>query len=218
MKKMILLIPVFLLLTGCGLSPLDEGKNIVLPEKTVIREETTLFSAGSDSTQTIFETNETRYLTQRGYTLWKSVKINQGDDFESVRVSLCKERGKSEAGYGIVFCCQEIDEKPFMLTVLINTAGFYTVGKISDGVFTHLNEGWKSSAFINRGYGMRNDIEVTYNSTQRNFNLKINDYDTATFTVSENIIFQNSRSGYAAVIASDERFPDIPVRIIYRNL
>ena len=123
----------------------------------------------------------------------------------------------SEAGFGLVFCEQKIEGKPFMLAVLINANGYYTVGKVSDGVFCHINDGWKNSNFINKGYGIKNTISVAYDSGTRNFILKINGYEITSFTVSEQISFKNSRSGFAVVIANNESFPDKPVRVTFEN-
>ena len=47
--------------------------------------------------------------------------------------------------------------------------------------------------------------------------LKINGYEITSFTVSEQISFKNSRSGFAVVIASNENFPDKPVRVTFEN-
>ena len=130
---------------------------------------------------------------------------------------MIKESGRTEAGFGLVFCEQEIEGKPFMLAVLINANGYYTVGKVSDGVFCHINDGWKNSSFINKGYGIKNTISVAYDTGTRNFILKINGYEITSFTVSEQISFKNSRSGFAAVVANNENFPDKPVRVTFEN-
>ena len=104
-----------------------------------------------------------------------------------------------------------------MLAVLINANGYYTVGKVSDGVFCHINDGWKNSNFINKGYGIKNTISVAYDTGTRNFILKINGYEITLFTVSEQIAFKNSRSGFAAVVANNENFPGKPVRVTFEN-
>ena len=104
-----------------------------------------------------------------------------------------------------------------MLAVLINANGYYTVGKVSDGVFCHINGGWKNSNFINKGYGIKNTISVAYDTGTRNFILKINGYEITSFTVSEQISFKNSKSGFAVVIANNENFPGNPVRVTFEN-
>ena len=91
------------------------------------------------------------------------------------------------------------------------------MGKASDGVFCHINNGWKNSNFINKGYGIKNTISVAYDNGTRNFVLKINGYEITSFTVSEQISFKNSRSGFAVVIANNENFPGNPVRITFEN-
>ena len=104
-----------------------------------------------------------------------------------------------------------------MLTVLINAKGLYTVGKVVDGVFSHINGGWKDSSYINKGHGTYNNVSVSYDGESRNFMLRINGYDITDFTVPEEISFRGSRSGYAVVIAHNEDFPRTSVKVIFEK-
>lgn len=217
MRKTIFFILIGLLLTGCGLKPYEEEPELEIPQETTIAEASSLFNADESNKQIKFETNEEKYLTAKGYTLWSSTKVNTSDSFEPISVTTIKESGRSEAGFGIVFCSNTTEEKSFMLTVLINTAGFYTIGKITNGVFCHINDGWKSSSFINKGYGIENKLDVSYDADKKIFNLKINDYDVTTFTVSDTFVFKDSKSGYAVVIAANESFPNNPVKVSFQE-
>ncbi|MEE0352245.1 MAG: hypothetical protein UDP17_02765, partial [Treponema sp.] len=152
-----------------------------------------------------------------GYTLWTVPNANTSENFNPIAVEAVKESGRTEAGFGIVFCEQETGGRPFMLAVLINAKGYYTVGKVCDGVFGHINDGWKNSNYINRGHGIKNTIAVAYDAGTKNFLLKINGYETTSFTVSEQIAFKGSRSGFAVVIADNENFPGKPVRVTFEN-
>ena len=164
-----------------------------------------------------FETNDTKYLTADGWTIWTVPNVNATESFEPLSVEAVKESGITEAGFGIVFCVQKIEGRPFMLTVLINASGYYTAGKVFDGAFSHISGGWKSSGFINRGCGIKNTIAVSYDAGTKNFLLKINGYEITSFTVSEQIAFKGSRSGFAVVIADNENFPGKPVRVTFEN-
>lgn len=205
------------LFSSCGLASFEEGENLIKPEQTNLQEESSMFEKDERNKIFTFETNDTKYLGANGWTLWTVPNVNASESFNPVAVEVIKESGRTEAGFGLVFCEQEIEGKPFMLAVLINANGYYTVGKVSDGVFCHINDGWKNSNYINRGHGIKNTIAVAYDAGTKNFLLKINGYETTSFTVSEQISFKNSRSGFAVVIANNESFPDKPVRITFEN-
>lgn len=219
MKYMKLLMGLVLLtiMTSCELAPFEEGQNPVTPEQTNVQEESTMFEEYEQNKMFIFETNDTKYLTPNGYTLWTVPKINTSENFNAISVKVTKESGRTEAGFGLVFCEQNIDEKPFMLAVMINTNGLYSIGKIYDGVFSHINNGWLKSNHIYSGLGVPNDISITFNNTNKNFTLSINNYEITSFTVNEKITFKNSRSGYVVVIANNENFPSKPVRVTYED-
>ncbi len=205
------------LFSSCELAPFEEGETLTRPEQTNLQEESTLFEKDEQNKIFTFETNDTKYLGAKGWTLWTVPNVNTGESFNPVAVEVIKESGRTEAGFGLVFCEQEIEGKPFMLAVLINANGYYTLGKVSDGVFCHINDGWKNSNFINKGYGIKNTISVAYDTGTSNFILRINGYEITSFTVSEQISFKNSRSGFAAVVANNENFPDKPVRVTFEN-
>lgn len=205
------------LFSSCELAPFEEGENLVNPDQTSVQEESSMFEKDEQNKIFTFETNDTRYLGAKGWTLWTVPNVNASENFNPVAVEVIKESGRTEAGFGLVFCEQEIEGKPFMLAVLINANGYYTVGKVSDGVFCHINGGWKNSNFINKGYGIKNTISVAYDTGTRNFILKINGYEITSFTVSEQISFKNSKSGFAVVIANNENFPSKPVRVTFEN-
>lgn len=216
-ENLLIVFASLVLFSSCEIAPFEEGENLVNPDQTNLQEESSMFEKDEQNETFTFETNDTKYLGEKGWTLWTVPNVNTSESFNPVAVEVIKESGRTEAGFGLVFCEQKIEGKPFMLAVLINANGYYTVGKVSDGVFCHINDGWKNSNFINKGYGIKNTISVAYDSGTRNFILKINGYEITSFTVSEQISFKNSRSGFAVVIANNESFPDKPVRITFEN-
>lgn len=215
--KLLMGLVLLTIMTSCELAPFEEGQNPVNPEQTNVQEESTMFEEYEQNKTFIFETNDTKYLTPNGYTLWTVPQINTSENFNTMSVKVTKESGRTEAGFGLVFCEQNIDEKSFMLAVMINTNGLYSIGKIYDGVFSHINNGWLKSDHIYSGLGVPNDISITFNNTNKNFTLTINNYEITSFTVNEKITFKNSRSGYVVVIANNESFPSKPVRVTYEN-
>lgn len=205
-------------LSSCTLTVYEGESQESVPEEILsIEEENSMYTDETDTGIYVFETNDTRYLNRNGYTVWTTKNINEADSFEPITVSVMKQSGRSEAGFGIVFCSQEIDDKPFLITVLINTNGLYRVGKVVDGVFSHLNKGWQSSYNINKGYGIRNVITVSYDDDKKYFQLTINGFETTAFTVSENFTFKDSRSGFVTVIANNEDFPRKPVKVTFEK-
>lgn len=220
MRKLnLILIMTFLaIICSCELTPYVKEKGTLNLEEVNVKEETLLFNQkNSEGTVYEFITNNSKFLNKNGYTFWSVPYENSQDFFEPVTVTVCKESGRSEAGYGIVFCKQELNGKSFMLTVLINGNGLYTVGKVIEGSFYYLDKGWKSSESIKRGLGVKNKISVTYDSEKKIFDLCINDFKITSFSTSENISFSNSKSGFAVVIANNETFPVNPVKVTFEK-
>lgn len=216
-RKVLLGFILLPILASCELKPFEDELKVVSPEETTICEESALFTKDSKNKTFIFETNDTKYLNKNGYTLWTNKKSNNSDSFDTISVKLSKESGRKEAGFGIVFCSQKLAGKLFMLSVLINSNGLYTVGKVVDGVFSDINQGWKNSNYINKGYGIKNELLVSYDNDNKNFLLKINGYEVTRFTVSEELVFKNSKSGFVVVIANNENFPRTSVRVLYEQ-
>ena len=154
-ENLLIVFAALALFSSCGLAPFEEGENLRKPEQTNLQEESSMFEKDEQNKIFTFETNDTKYLGANGWTLWTVPNANTSESFNPVAVEVIKESGRTEAGFGLVFCEQKIEGKPFMLAVLINANGYYTVGKVSDGVFCHINDGWKNSNFINKGYGIK---------------------------------------------------------------
>lgn len=212
--KIWIIIPILVLLSACGLSPIEEKDNYTSEESVNITEESSLFIEDSNQSGSyLFETNDSKYLNNNGYTIWTTNKINTSNNFETITVEVSKNSGRIESGYGIVFCEQQLDGNPYMLAVMINANGLYTVGKIVNGIFYHLEGNWKFSSYINKGYGFKNKICVSYDSALESFLLKINDNEITNFTVSEDIKYKNSKTGFVVVISNKEEFPGKPVKI-----
>lgn len=207
---------IMAVLFSCDLSSFYGNLEGCEPEETTVAEASTLFAPDDKTEAYAFKTNDTKYLSANGRTFWTAKETNSSESFEPVSVTVCKESGRTEAGFGIVFCSQELDGTPFMLAVLINANGLYTAGKVSNGIFSHIT-GWRNSVYINKGLGIQNVISVSCDSESKNFTLSINGYAVTTFAVSENIVFNSSKSGFAVVIANNENFPENPVKVTFEK-
>lgn len=219
MKYLKLIIGTFILLmmTACGLSPFEEDNNLIKPEQTGLQEASTLFSPDEDNKRFTFETNDTKYTGVNGYTLWTVPNVNTEEKFIPISVKITKESGRTEAGFGLVFCEQNINDKPFLLTVMINSNGLFSIGKVYDGVFSHINNGWIKSEVIYRGLGISNTLTIDFDENSKSFLVGINGYEVSKFTVNENLVFKNSKSGFVVVIANNENFPSKPVKVSFEN-
>lgn len=215
-RKSIGMLNILLIFMSCDLASFYEDFEGCEPEETAISEESSLFVTDDETEVYTFETNDRKYISEKGYTLWKTLDSNAGEDFIPLSLTVCKESGRSEAGFGTVFCVQEIDGKSFMLAILINANGYYTIGKITEGIFSHIT-GWENSDYINKGFGIKNLISVSYDSENKNFVLVINGHTVTAFAVSEDIVFKGSKSGYVVVIANNEAFPDNPVKVTFEK-
>lgn len=215
-RKSIGMLNILLIFMSCDLASFYEDFEGSEPEKTTVSEESSLFTTDNETEVYTFETNDRKYLSEKGYTLWNISDSNVGKDFMPLSLTVCKESGRSEAGFGAVFCVQEIAGKSFMLAILINVNGFYTVGKITEGNFSHIT-GWENSDYINKGFGIKNLISVSYDSESKDFMLRINGYTVTTFAVSEDIVFKDSKTGYVVVIANNEAFPNNPVKVTFEK-
>lgn len=165
----------------------------------------------------VFETNNEEYLKESGYTLWSENYTNTSKNFEKIVCTVLKENGDSRAGYGIVFCCstKSADEN-YLLTVMINKEGEYNVGKVVNGFFSSISNGWKECNFLNRA--LENKIEVNYMTSGEHINefeLKLNDVVVTYFADSENIqpVFENSKYGFVACIGPSEDFEYTTVNV-----
>lgn len=214
MKNILFLFSVFLLVS-CELEAI-RNIDTEIPEETTILEESELFNLDDESNSFIFQTNENKYLTDNGYTIWTAETINSSDFFEPITTTVFKESGRSNAGFGIVFCNQKIDEKPYLLTVLINTEGYYTVGKVINGFFIPIIN-WTATNLLNKGFGTKNSISIFYSSEDKKFFLNFNGIKETEFSPTEELVFKNSKSGFVVVIADNENFPANPVKVSFKN-
>lgn len=208
----LLLYMLFSTLVSCKLQPFPEEDDIEDDIVGNITEATELFSGNGE--EFIFETNETKYLSDYGYTLWTLTECNESESFNAIDVDVYKSSGNPGAGFGVVFCNQEIEGKNYMLVVLINTKGQYLIGKVIDGNFQSFSQ-WKSSPYIRRGYGVVNNIKINYEDAS--FILRINGYEITKIKDSDHVVIKGSKSGYVAIIDRGESFPQVQVKIVYKK-
>lgn len=211
-----LLIITILFFYTCKLPQFEnESENIELNE-SYVEEVTELFVKENNSEKYIFNTNEEKYLTNKGYTIWTTTSVNTTKSFENIEWFVQKESGNEDAGFGLVFCEQDIEDKKYMLCVMINTQRQYIIGEVKDGNFITLID-WKSSPYLNKGFGIKNKINISFNEEKKYFEIKFNDVYITEFKSNENIKFENSKRGFVVVISNAENFPQESVKVIFEQ-
>lgn len=161
-------------------------------------------------------TNQEMFLSEYGYTLWCEKHHNNTAFFIPMRVEVEKLAGRTEGGYGIVFCAvTESENNNYLLTVMINNDQKYNIGKVKNGIFTTLSNGWQQCLYLKSGLNMKNTIEVQYvlndeeNPEHNNkFEVKLNGYVVMYFNdpAVYNPTFKDTNYGYVVVVTPYEDF------------
>ncbi len=209
------LIAALIALAGCPISPrTDEGP---VPSNGAVEQHSELFVAEDGSPETIrFETNDARYWGPYGYTLWTLRPASQSP-FASREVTAAKESGDASAGFGVVFCAYDSGDPLIgetMLVVMINTQREYIVGEVSGGSFRELVP-WTACASLKLGYGQENTIALSAESGE--IALSLNGAEAARFRDEEPPLHEGGADGYLVVISPLDRFPDVPVSVVFRE-
>jgi hypothetical protein len=179
-------------------------------EDIVIEYVNDLFVPGENPDEIYFETNDNRYWSERGYTLWYLLE-REDAAFDRREASLSKLSGSNTAGYGFVYC---YGEDPYygrtMLLVMINTVREYTIAEVIETEFDEIIP-WTESPSLNAGYNQNNTIELTYDSENELYTLGLNGVEETTFRDDEAPFHTGGRHGYIVVISPLDEFPEVPV-------
>lgn len=157
--------------------------------------------------------NDTKYIKAEGYTFWCEPYINSSSSFETIEVELEKPYGDSKSGYGVVFNSYRDVDSSYMLTVMINNEQKYIVGRVKNGKFKKITDGWiRCDVLEPKGAG-KNTIKIEYDvdgSSQNKFKVTFKNSNTEqysfTFADTENThpVFKDTRYGYVAVVSPME--------------
>ncbi|QQO10752.1 hypothetical protein [Breznakiella homolactica] len=198
-------------LTGCPNPTSPRTDSDSDPGKT-FEENSELFEK-KDSGAIVFETNERKYESERGYTVW-GLKEGKQEPFAARDVEMVKVRGYAGAGYGIVLCHgkETGSEEESMLVVMINTEKEYTVGKVVDGVFTYI-EPWTYTDALDSGYGAKNRLRIERDGSGE-YTIKINGAEMEKGFRDENDpVKTGGDDGYIVVLSPRDRFGQEGVRV-----
>jgi hypothetical protein len=206
------------LLWGACASPYSSDNKRTPPKPPVERVDELFVPSETEdgNTQTVFHTNDERYWSAEGKTIWTV----WGDTapFTSRTVTMGKVHGYSGGGYGLVLCQGEREVNgtplPTMLVVMINNEGQYIVGKAIGGTFEDF-DWWKETPHLRRGAGVTNEVSVNYDAGTGEYSLEINGYFIERFRDDEEPVHQEGKSGYIVVITPFDRFPGEDVDVYY---
>lgn len=213
-----LVVLLSILLISCTLSggddydDYDDWQNI---EDTEFEEVSSLFDLQVDGS-IIFETNDPRYWSSEGFTLW-TIDGNYAavaTPFNGSSCTVSKSSGHYYTGYGILFCSgKNSDDQDAMYTLMINTRQQYAVGKAINGEYISI-QSWTGFAGLRYGYGASNTLKVSYNEAQGIYEVYLNNEKVFEFNTQPDVPVSGG-SGYIAVISPYDKFPDDTVRILY---
>lgn len=198
-----------LVLSGCPSSSVSQGP--VMPDGTVIEQNSSLFTEDPVTGVVSFTTNDTRYNGQYGYTLWTEGTVDY-TPFTHLNVTLSKMSGNDTAGYGVVFC----STGDSMLIVLINTEKEYLIGELTGTAFTPFND-WQESADLVPGYNQTNILDISRDPGTGTFALTFNAGDPVTFRDDEEPYHTGGKNGYMVVVSPLDDFPNVPVSISFKK-
>ena len=206
----LILIILFCLLTGCPVTPTPpEVKNPL--DSPPIEENSSLFVEEIDTGIISFETNDTKYTGEYGYTLWSQDDLVP-DPFTHLNVTLKKISGNDAAGYGVVFGSHD----DTMLVVLIDTQKEFIIGELTGNLFTELQP-WTNSSNLIPGNNQENIIDISYNSGTGDYSLSFNGQTPVTFRDDEEPFHTFGKDGYIVVISPLDNFPNIPVSTTFKK-
>lgn len=169
-----------------------------------------------------FATNDPAYLGPDGFTVWRYGSEDQS--FSSAQTvfeaRVSKLSGEPAQGYGLIFGVQDAEN---FLFVMVDTTGFWIAGKAIDSEPTYFdsdngNNGWKPAPDIQTGYNVNNHVRVEYEESN-SFGVWINGGEAADGTFDDQEpYYTGGRLGFIVVLASNEDFPEEPVRTLYEEI
>lgn len=171
-----------------------------------IKEETTLFDesmTNDGKKKYIFKTNDSKYISSENVRVWK-ITDSSTPYPTTVCATVSCQSGSSSVGSGILFAARKKSGKDYFLTVMINIAGQYMIGKNSEESFTVIKD-WTRCDSIKKGYGMQNAIKVTLAGSV--FNVYINNILADSFQDTNTPILSTGAHGYIVLIPSTEKLP-----------
>jgi hypothetical protein len=209
-----------LVLAGCSTPYRGDGETDAETGTGVIRADRLFVSSeeGEGRTKTVFRTNDEKYWSWKGTTVWTTWGDVVPAPFTGRTVEMGKVNGDEGGGYGMVFCQGDRvvggKTEKTMLLVMINNRGEYMIGEVVGSRFTEF-AWWKTSPYLNRNAGAKNEVRVLCDAVSGEFSLFLNGALTETFRDDAEPVHREGRNGYVVVITPYDRFPSEDVDVYF---
>jgi hypothetical protein len=158
-----------------------------------------------------FYTNDASNL---GFGFWRTyTNTNSPTTFPAsiVTATVKKMSGAENFGYGVAFACTGNSN---LYRAFIDCTGYYRIDKIVNGSPTVI-QAWGPNAAVLPGYGVLNEIAVTYSAP--NYSVRINGTLVSTFAADATLGTAGSSGFFVGIGSSaDESFPETPVDVRYK--
>lgn len=186
-------------------------------DDTTTEENSSLFESQDDGSYK-FETNDTKYTSENGYTIWAvTQQISSTESFSDFTTSIIKSQGNTGYGFGVIFNGNtDSNGNTSMICVMIRTTGYYAIGKVENGLYDDIQY-WEPNSYIKTGLGVKNTIKITKDSTSNEYAVTFNGDSTVNFSDTGSYIYDNGNRGYVVVLAPDENFPTNRVVVSFTN-
>lgn len=195
-----------------NVKPFVEGTEINKKNENEKNAEDKIFTTVGN--KIILYTNNKKYWSVRGYTLWKFFPADE----EVNQIKLKKIEGDDSGGYGFI-CYRNKSEQDRFLCILIYTTGVYSVGYVVDGKYNSIVYKEKSKELM-KGSGSDNIIRVKRNGKKIELYFteqKPNEKATYVIENSDEYKLGNGGSGVIAVISPKDNFPKNNIHIEYEK-
>jgi hypothetical protein len=214
---------------ACGMSYDGQEEEQGLPQdagefQQIAELFTDVADAESGRIETRFHTNDRKYWSQSGFTVWTLWDDPPVPEFTATEVKVSKPAGNKYAGYGLVLCygIQNAggSQVPMMLTVMINNNGQYALGKVTAGRYESL-EWWTAHPAILPNAGPVNTIHVSMSRDVNNeavYTLTVNGISVKQFTDGDPPHLTGGKAGYIVVISPLDEFPGTEVDVWFERM
>ena len=214
MKKNVLVI-ICSIFFGCSLNvsdPANPNNGIEQPANIVRKDDYFKYDAEKDLY--VFETNNKSFINSKGYTIWAELFTNPNEEFKPISYKISKISGNPNSCYGVVFCSQTVQNCPYLITFMINNNSEYQVGKVENGVYKTIKT-LSYSEYISSTAGEYNEIKILCD--ERKIKCYVLGYEIYSFDLEENVIIKNSKSGFVVNISKYDKFPEKPVKVVFKK-
>ena len=197
---------IILMLSTC-FSPYERDEGNGLPNAGTPIVDSNLFVQQGSINEYRFYTNDPKYRTSEGYTLW--TLFPGAGELDVRTVAARKTLGSSIAGYGAIICSgqRQVGNSTtnVFLTVMVNNNKQYAIGKVIGGSYTSLVI-WTEAAGLVKGLGLWQTINISIDPVNKNrYHLSFNGIYEGSFVDEEAPACEGTgRNGYVVVIAQDD--------------